>query len=56
MAFAGVAKPEDRASLLLYLNSKTDSPVPLPAAPAADAAPAAEATAAPATEAATAAK
>jgi cytochrome c len=43
MAFAGVAKPEDRASLLLYLNTKTDSPVPVPAAPAADAAPTAEA-------------
>ena len=34
MAFAGVSKPEDRASLLVYLNSKSDSPLPLPAAPA----------------------
>ena len=56
MAFAGIAKPEDRASLLLYLNTKTDSPVPVPAAPAADAAPVAEAPAAPAAEAAPAAK
>ncbi len=57
MAFAGIGKPEDRAALLLYLNSKSDAPLPLPAAPAADAAaaataPAAEANAAPATEAA----
>jgi cytochrome c len=49
MAFAGVAKPEDRAALLLYLNSKDDSPEPLPPVPAetaaapADAAPAAAA-------------
>ena len=34
MAFAGISKPEDRASLLLYLNSKDDSPEPIPAAPA----------------------
>ncbi|KAB7648499.1 c-type cytochrome [Polymorphobacter fuscus] len=40
MAFAGIAKPEDRAALLVYLNSKSDAPQPLPAAPAADAAPA----------------
>ena len=39
MAFAGIAKPEDRAALLVYLNSKSDSPRPLPAA--AEAAPAA---------------
>ncbi|MBC7506468.1 MAG: cytochrome c family protein [Sandarakinorhabdus sp.] len=39
MAFAGIAKPDDRASLLLYLNTKSDAPVPLPAVPA-DAAPA----------------
>ena len=49
MAFAGVAKPEDRASLLLYLNSKDDSPEPLPPVPAAAApAEAAPAEAAPA--------
>lgn len=53
MAFAGVAKPEDRAALLLYLNSKSNKPLPLPAppaeaaaAPAAEAAPAADAAAA----------
>jgi cytochrome c len=39
MAFAGISKPEDRASLLLYLNSKDDAPEAVPAAPA-EAAPA----------------
>lgn len=34
MAFAGIGKPEDRAAVLVYLNSKSDSPQPLPAAPA----------------------
>lgn len=48
MAFAGIGKPEDRANLLAYLNSKSDSPKPVPAAPAAEAAPAADAAAAPA--------
>jgi cytochrome c len=38
MAFAGVAKPEDRASLLLYLNTKTDAPMAVPPPPAAEAA------------------
>ncbi len=52
MAFAGIAKPEDRASLLLYLNTKTDSPVPVPPPPAADAAAPAADTAAPAADAA----
>lgn len=37
MAFAGIAKPEDRAAVLLYLNSKSDSPQPVPPPPAADA-------------------
>lgn len=46
MAFAGIGKPEDRAALLLYLNAKSDAPLPLPAAPAAEAAPAADAAAA----------
>lgn len=56
MAFAGIAKPEDRAAVMVYLNSKSDKPLPLPAvpaeaaAPAADAAPA-DAAAAPAAEA-----
>ncbi len=49
MSFAGLGKPEDRAALLVYLNQKSDSPLPLPpvpaeepaaaAAPVADAAP-----------------
>lgn len=37
MAFAGIAKPEDRAAVLLYLNSKSDSPLAVPPPPAADA-------------------
>ena len=42
MSFAGIGKPEDRANLLAYLNTQSDSPLPLPAAPApAAAAPAA---------------
>ena len=45
MSFAGIGKPEDRASVALYLNSKSDSPLPLPAV-AAEAAPAAVAPAA----------
>ena len=50
MAFAGLGKPQDRADLLLYLNSQSDSPQPIPAPPApeADAAPADEAAAPPA--------
>jgi cytochrome c len=40
MAFAGIAKPEDRAALLVYLNSKDDAPEALPAVPAEAAAPA----------------
>lgn len=45
MAFAGIGKPEERANLLAYLNSKADAPMPMPAAPvaAAEAAPAEEA-------------
>ncbi|WP_243375473.1 c-type cytochrome [Sandarakinorhabdus cyanobacteriorum] len=42
MSFAGIAKPEDRAAVIAYLNSKSASPLPLPAAPAEEAAPAAE--------------
>lgn len=58
MTFAGLSKPEDRANVIAYLNSKSDSPMPLPAAPAAApatadaAAPAAGNEAAPAEEAA----
>lgn len=42
MSFAGIAKPEQRAELIAYLRSLSDSPIPLPAAaaPAAEAAPA----------------
>ncbi|MCB2077775.1 MAG: cytochrome c family protein [Novosphingobium sp.] len=41
MTFAGLSKPEDRANLMVYLNSQ-GSNLPLPAAPAEEAAPAAE--------------
>ena len=33
MVFAGLKKPEDRANLIAYLRSLSDSPLPLPAAP-----------------------
>lgn len=46
MSFAGLSNPEDRANLMVYLNSQ-GSNLPLPAAPAAEAAPA-DAAAAPA--------
>jgi cytochrome c len=39
MSFAGITKPEDRAAVIAYLNSKGASPLPLPAAPAEEAAP-----------------
>lgn len=49
MSFAGIGKPEDRANLIAFLNSKSDSPLPMPAVPAEEpAAPAADAAAAPA--------
>jgi cytochrome c len=48
MSFAGISKPEDRANLIAYLNSKSDSPQAMPAVPA-EAAPATDA-AAPAAE------
>ena len=35
MTFAGLGKPEDRANLIAFLNSHSDSPLPMPAAPAA---------------------
>jgi cytochrome c len=40
MTFAGLGKPEDRANVIAYLNSQSDAPKPLPAAPAAAANPA----------------
>jgi cytochrome c len=38
MTFAGLSKPEDRADVIAFLNQHSDSPLPLPAAPAAGAA------------------
>lgn len=35
MTFAGLSKPEDRANVIAYLNQQSDSPLPMPAAPAA---------------------
>ena len=34
MAFAGLSKPEERAAVIAYLNSKSDSPLTLPPVPA----------------------
>lgn len=34
MAFAGLSKPEERAAVIAYLNSKSDKPLPLPPVPA----------------------
>jgi len=45
MAFAGLAKPEDRAALLVWLREQADSPTPLPEVAAAESTPAAEETA-----------
>ena len=41
MAFAGLGKPEDRAAMIIYLNSE-GSNLPLPPPPAASEEPAAE--------------
>jgi cytochrome c len=35
MTFAGLSNPQDRANVIAYLNQQSDSPLPLPAAPAA---------------------
>jgi cytochrome c len=51
MTFAGISNPQDRANVIAFLNQHSDSPQPLPAAPAA-AAPAAGNAAAPANNAA----
>jgi cytochrome c len=48
MAYAGMKKPEDRANLIAYLRTLSDSPAPLPEATAAAPAEAAPAEAAPA--------
>ena len=37
MTFAGLGNPEDRANVIAFLNSHSDAPKPLPAAPAATA-------------------
>ena len=34
MTFAGLSNPQDRADIMLFLNSRDSSPLPLPAAPA----------------------
>jgi cytochrome c len=39
MTFAGLSNPQERANVIAFLNSKSDSPQPLPAAPAAGAEP-----------------
>ncbi len=33
MTFAGISNSQDRANVIAFLNSKSDSPLPLPAAP-----------------------
>ncbi len=43
MTFAGLSNPEERANVIAYLNSKSDAPKPLPAAPKEDPAAAAAA-------------
>jgi cytochrome c len=43
MTFAGLSNPQDRANVIAFLNTHSDSPLPLPKAPAA--APAAAGTA-----------
>lgn len=48
MTFAGISNPQDRANVIAFLNSKSDSPQPLPAAPPPKAAPAEGNAAAPA--------
>ncbi len=35
MTFAGLSSPEDRANVIAFLNSKSPSPLPMPAAPVA---------------------
>jgi cytochrome c len=35
MSFAGLGNPQDRADVIAFLNTHSDSPLPLPAAPAA---------------------
>ena len=37
MTFAGLSNPQDRANVIAFLNAHSDSPLPLPAAPAEEA-------------------
>jgi cytochrome c len=39
MTFAGLSNPQDRANVIAFLNTHSDSPLPLPAAPAEAASP-----------------
>jgi len=39
MTFAGLSNPQERANVIAFLNSRSDAPQPLPAAPAEAAAP-----------------
>jgi len=48
MTFAGLSNPEDRANVIAFLNAHSNSPLPLPAAPAETAAAPADNAAAPA--------
>ena len=48
MTFAGLSNPQDRANVIAWLNTQSDHPLPLPAAPAAPAKAAAEAAGQPA--------
>ena len=48
MTFAGIGNPQDRANVIAFLNSKSDSPQPMPAAPPPKEAPAGGNEAAPA--------
>jgi cytochrome c len=38
MTFAGLSNPQDRANVIAFLNARSDSPLPLPSAPAEEAA------------------
>jgi cytochrome c len=34
MTFAGLGRPEDRAAVMLFMNQRSDNPIPVPAPPA----------------------
>jgi cytochrome c len=50
MSFAGLKKPDERAAVMVWLNSQSANPLPIPAAPAEEAAAEAPAEEAPAAE------